>query len=158
LTMCGDGPPRAEWEALARSLGVAAEWTGWVDAADRVRLIRSASLLAVPSVWPEPFGLVGLEAGSQGVPAVAFDVGGIGEWLADGDNGRLVPGDPPRAEALAEAIAWAATHPDALAAMRPRARAAAARMSVAAHVERLEQVLAAAARSIGQNESEKMSS
>jgi glycosyltransferase involved in cell wall biosynthesis len=146
LTMCGDGPPRAAWEALARSLGVAAEWPGWVDAAERLRLLRSASLLAVPSVWPEPFGLVGLEAGSQGVPAVAFDVGGIGEWLADGDNGRLVPGDPPRAEALAEAIAWAATHPAALAAMRPRARAAAARMSLAAHVERLEQVLAGAAK------------
>jgi glycosyltransferase involved in cell wall biosynthesis len=146
LTMAGNGPRRAEWEALARSLGVQAEWTGWVDEGERLRLIRSASLLAVPSVWPEPFGLVGLEAGSQGVPAVAFDVGGIGEWLADGDNGRLVPGAPPRAEALAEAIAWAATHPDALAAMRPRARAAAARMSLAAHVERLEQVLGAAAK------------
>lgn len=145
LTMTGDGPPRAEWEALARRLGVDATWTGWVDADARLPLFRAASLLAVPSVWPEPFGLVGLEAGSQGVPAVAFDVGGIREWLTDGDNGRLVPGHPPRAEALADAIAWAATHPAELAAMRPRARAAAARMSVAAHVDRLECVLSGAA-------------
>jgi glycosyltransferase involved in cell wall biosynthesis len=144
LTMAGDGPRRAEWEALARSLGVRAEWTGWVDADERLRLIRRASLLAVPSVWPEPFGLVGLEAASQGVPAVAFDVGGIGEWLTEGDNGCLVPGHPPRAEVLGEAIAWVATHPDALATMRLRARAAAGRMSLEAHVSRLEDVLAAA--------------
>lgn len=145
LTMTGDGPPRAEWEALARRLGVDATWTGWVDADERVRLFRSASLLAVPSVWPEPFGLVGLEAGSQGVPSIAFDVGGISEWLSDGQNGRLVPAAPPRAEALADALAWAATHPADLAAMRPHARAAAERMSLEAHVARLEGVLRAAA-------------
>jgi glycosyltransferase involved in cell wall biosynthesis len=145
LTLGGDGPPRAEWEALAQSLGVDATWTGWVDETERLRLFRQASLLAVPSVWPEPFGLVGLEAGSQSVPSVAFDVGGIGDWLTDGENGRLVPGNPPRAEALAEAIAWAATHPAELAALRPRARAAAVRMSIDVHVARLEWVLEDAA-------------
>ncbi|HSU15216.1 glycosyltransferase family 4 protein [Longimicrobium sp.] len=146
LTMCGDGPQRGEWEALARDLGVPADFPGWVDADARLRLFRAASVLAVPSVWPEPFGLVGLEAGSQGVPAIAFDVGGIGEWLKDGDNGRLVPGDPPRVESLADALAWAATHPAELAAMRPRALDAARRMSLAAHVDALERVLADAAR------------
>jgi glycosyltransferase involved in cell wall biosynthesis len=145
VTLAGDGPPCAEWKALARSLGVAADFPGWVDGEARLRLFRAASVLAVPSVWPEPFGLVGLEAGSQGVPSIAFDVGGIAEWLADGDNGRLVPADPPRAEALGDALAWAATHPGELAAMRPRALAAARRMSLDAHVARLEQVLAAAA-------------
>lgn len=146
LVMAGDGPLRGAWESLARSLGVQAAFPGWVGAEARLRLIRSTSMLAVPSVWPEPFGLVGLEAGSQGVPAVAFDVGGIGEWLADGANGRLLPGDPPRVEPLAEALAWAAAHPAELAAMRPRALAAARAMSLDAHVARLEPVLAAAAR------------
>ena len=145
LTMSGDGPQRAEWETLARGLGVAAEFPGWVDAEARLRLIRAASVLAVPSVWPEPFGLVGLEAASQGVPAVAFDVGGIGEWLAEGENGRLAPGDPPRPGALADLLAWAARDPDALNAMRPRALATAGRMTVDAHVMRLEQVLASSA-------------
>jgi len=94
----------------------------------------------VPSVWPEPFGLVGLEAGAFGVPSVAYDVGGIGEWLKEGENGWLAPGDPPTVEGLADLLARAAADPGALADLRSGARAAAERMSLAAHVERLERV------------------
>ncbi|HEX2202618.1 MAG TPA: glycosyltransferase family 4 protein, partial [Longimicrobium sp.] len=101
LTMAGDGPQRAEWEALAASLGVDADFPGWVEPEARAGLFRAASLLAVPSVWPEPFGLVGLEAGAFGVPAAAFDVGGIREWLRPGANGWLAPGRPPTPEGLA---------------------------------------------------------
>src|SRR5947207_14197024 len=43
------------------------------------------------SVWPEPFGMVGIEAMRYGLPVVAFDAGGIKEWLLDGRNGYLVP-------------------------------------------------------------------
>jgi glycosyltransferase involved in cell wall biosynthesis len=42
------------------------------------------------SVWPEPFGAVGLEAMRYGVPVVAFDAGGIREWLISAYNGYLV--------------------------------------------------------------------
>jgi glycosyltransferase involved in cell wall biosynthesis len=145
LTLAGDGPQRAEWQALAADLGVDASFPGWVSADDRARLLRSASLLAVPSVWPEPFGLVGLEAGAFGVPSVAYDVGGIGEWLAESANGWLAPGDPPTVDGLAALLARAAANPADLAALRPGARAAARRMSLAAHLDRLERILAAAA-------------
>jgi glycosyltransferase involved in cell wall biosynthesis len=147
LTLAGDGPQREEWRALAASLGVEAEFPGWVADAERARLFRAASAVAVPSVWPEPFGLVGLEAGAFGIPAVAFDVGGIREWLGDGANGWLAPGDPPTVEGLAAVLARAAANPDELRAMRPAARAAAERMSLAAHLDRLEPILAAAAES-----------
>lgn len=146
LTMAGDGPERAAWERLAARLEVDAEFPGWVGDAERAELFRRASVVAVPSVWPEPFGLVGLEAGVFGVPAVAFDVGGIREWLADGLNGWLVPADPPRVTPLASALAHAAADPAALAAMRAGARAAAERMSLDAHVDALEVVLARAVR------------
>ena len=74
-------------------------------------LFASAALLVVPSVWPEPFGLVGLEAGAHGVPAVAFETGGVGEWLRDGTNG-LMAGRRPAVEPLARAIAAALADPD----------------------------------------------
>lgn len=146
LTLTGDGPQRAAWEALARDLGVHADFPGWVDAPTRDRLLRESSLLAVPSVWPEPFGLVGLEAGAAGLPAVAFDVGGVREWLRDGVNGWLVAGRRPGAEALGEAIARAYLDPGALREMRRGAREVAECMSLALHVRRLERVLAEAVR------------
>jgi len=56
----------------------------------------------MPSLWPEPFGLVGIEAGASGRPVVASSTGGVGDWLRDGVNGVLVePGD---ARALARAL------------------------------------------------------
>ena len=43
----------------------------------------------MPSVWPEPFGLVGIEAGCVGLPAAGFGVGGIPDWLRPGETGEL---------------------------------------------------------------------
>ena len=57
--------------------------------------MASADLLVVPSLWPEPFGLVGLEGARSRLPAAAFAVGGIPDWLRSGVNGYLAPGDPP---------------------------------------------------------------
>jgi glycosyltransferase involved in cell wall biosynthesis len=59
-------------------------------------------VVVVPSVWPEPFGLVGIEAMSYGLPTIGSATGGIPEWLDDGETGLLVPpGDPA---ALARAL------------------------------------------------------
>jgi len=63
---------------------------GWVDDKILGDLYAQCRVVAVPSVWPEPFGLTGLEAASFGKPVVAFDVGGIPQWLEDGQNGFLV--------------------------------------------------------------------
>ena len=48
-------------------------------------------MLVVPSRWPEPFGMVGIEAMARGRPVVAFANGGIPDWLDDGNTGFLVP-------------------------------------------------------------------
>ena len=140
LTMIGDGPERPLWETLAHGLDVNAVFTGWLDDERRFEEVRRAHLMAVPSVWPEPFGLSGLEAAAQGVPAIAFDVGGIREWLQPGINGVLVDGDPPRASAFGDALAAALVDRDGLAAMRPRALAVAREMTLARHVDRLERL------------------
>jgi glycosyltransferase involved in cell wall biosynthesis len=139
--MIGDGPQRPRWEQIARELQVAATFTGWVKGSDRWALVRRAALVAVPSTWPEPFGLVGLEAAALGVPAIAFDVGGISEWLRDGVSGRLLQG-PPRVETLAAALVELLNAKDRLGAMRAGALAAAREMTLDAHLDRLERVFA----------------
>jgi glycosyltransferase involved in cell wall biosynthesis len=109
LTLAGDGPDRARCEVRARQL--VAEWpdltidfTGWVPQAQVTALIKGADLLVVPSLWPEPLGSVGPAAAQQGVPAAAFRVGGIPQWLIDGVSGHLAPASPPTAAGLAHAI------------------------------------------------------
>ena len=94
LTLVGDGPSRPQLERLIRErLGDRhdAVFTGWLPH-DQVRqLYAESQVVAFPSVWPEPFGRVGLEATGLGKPVVAFDVGGVREWLVNAHNGFLVP-------------------------------------------------------------------
>jgi glycosyltransferase involved in cell wall biosynthesis len=89
----GDGSNRAECERLSRRLGLAdrVHFLGFVPQARIAELYRNASLAVMSSLWPEPFGAAGLEAMRCGLPVVAFDAGGIREWLLDGVNGFLVP-------------------------------------------------------------------
>jgi glycosyltransferase involved in cell wall biosynthesis len=144
VVLAGDGQARQEVEELGRRFEaeglLTVDCPGWVDAAARSALLSRASLVAVPSLWPEPFGLVGLEAAQHGVPAVAFDAGGIREWLADGVNGRLV--DPALGQAALGGAIAALLRDDALRTrLSDGARAAAARFSADAHVTALERVL-----------------
>lgn len=63
---------------------------------------RRCSLAVAPSVWPEPFGLVALEAMISGRPVIASEIGGLSDTVVDGETGLLVtPGDPG---ALASAL------------------------------------------------------
>jgi glycosyltransferase involved in cell wall biosynthesis len=89
----GDGNHRAFCEKLSRKLGLAqrVHFKGYVPPDELKIYYRECSVAVVSSVWPEPFGAVGLEAMRHGLPVVAFDAGGIKEWLIDGQNGFLVP-------------------------------------------------------------------
>lgn len=51
---------------------------------------RESNFLVFSSTWSEPFGLAGIEAMSFGLPVVAFNVGGVSDWLRHGENGFLV--------------------------------------------------------------------
>jgi glycosyltransferase involved in cell wall biosynthesis len=144
LTVLGDGPERGSLEARARRLGIAAKFSGWVSEAERNRLLRTADLHAMPSLWPEPWGLVGLEAACAGVPSVAFAVGGIPEWLVAGESGELAPADPPTAAGLAQAIVRATRDPAHHARLRRGAWERAARYTMESHLRELLPVLVAA--------------
>ena len=105
VALVGEGPLRSGLTQRASELGLEADFYGWLEGEALRHAYENAAVVAVPSLWPEPFGLVGLEAMAAGRPVVAFDRGGIGEWLKDQENGRLVAeaGAAPLAEAL-EAI------------------------------------------------------
>jgi glycosyltransferase involved in cell wall biosynthesis len=116
LTIGGDGPERA---AIARAAaGAPVTLLGTVD---RDRLLAEVDVLAIPSRWHEPFGLVAAEAAARGVPVVASRRGGLPEIVDDGVTGWLY--DPDRPGALRHALAAAIGDRGRLAAIGAAARA-----------------------------------
>jgi glycosyltransferase involved in cell wall biosynthesis len=97
LVLAGSGPLRAELEAQAAAEkgGPALEVLGWVERGRLSALYQRARAVILPSRWQEPFGIVGIEALSFGVPVVAWESGGVGEWhpgpglVRWGDTGAL---------------------------------------------------------------------
>jgi glycosyltransferase involved in cell wall biosynthesis len=144
LLFAGNGPAEEPWRELARRLKVEATFCGWLAGKERTDVLRRASLIAVPSLWPEPFGLVGLEAAVHGVPAIAFDTGGIGEWLHDDVNGRLV-GEAGSAEALGSALAQVLTGTIELERLGQGALRVASTLTSAAHLDIIGKTLGRAA-------------
>jgi glycosyltransferase involved in cell wall biosynthesis len=107
VDVVGDGAvyPGMQLElARARRLGVDGRivFHGWLGREELGNVFREAHVLLLPSVYPEAFGIVGIESLMHGKPVVAFDVGGVREWLQDGESGFLVP--PRDTAAFAESI------------------------------------------------------
>jgi glycosyltransferase involved in cell wall biosynthesis len=96
LTIIGEGNHLAYCQQLAERLNLSHKvtFTGWVDHHLLDTYYQRCRCLVVPSRWPEPFGMVGVEAMARGRPVVAFDVGGISDWLTHNQTGLLAcPGD-----------------------------------------------------------------
>jgi glycosyltransferase involved in cell wall biosynthesis len=102
--ICGEGRRLDDMRRLAEELGIGerVRFAGWLDADRLAEEFANASLVVIPSLWPEPFGLVGIEALAAGRPAVASSTGGIVDWLEHGVSGLCVP--PGDELALARAL------------------------------------------------------
>lgn len=89
----GDGNHKAYCEELNRKLGLESKvhFKGFVPQEELKSYYKECSVVALSSVWPEPIATIGLEVMRYALPVVAFDAGGIKDWLEDGNNGYLVP-------------------------------------------------------------------
>jgi glycosyltransferase involved in cell wall biosynthesis len=119
LTILGDGPERPRLEALATDLDVAVEMRGTTDRDGIAEAMRRAAVVVVPSTYPEPLGLVAIEAMASGAIVVASATGGLVESVTDGVTGFLVePGDPAALAATIQRASVVAGDPIAGEAMR----------------------------------------
>jgi len=93
LVVLGDGSHRAECEALTKKLGLSDRVTfaGFVPQEQLKDYYRDSSAFVLSSLWPEPIATIGLEVMRFAMPVIAWDAGGIKDWLIDGHNGYLVP-------------------------------------------------------------------
>jgi glycosyltransferase involved in cell wall biosynthesis len=99
LRLVGDGPLRADLEALARELGVDAEFLGGRDDVDT--LLEDADVFVLPS-RAEGMSNALLEAMTLGLPAIVTNIPGNADVIRHEENGLLVEPDDP--DGLAAAI------------------------------------------------------
>lgn len=78
------------------------EFVGELPNKEATRQLFSASLLVMPSIWNEPFGMPVLEGMVAGLPVVATKIGAFPEVIEDGSTGRLIK--PGSVAELAEAV------------------------------------------------------
>jgi len=75
-------------------------YVGEVAGVAKQQLYANARALLMPVRWPEPFGMVMVEALATGTPVIAFPEGATTEIVLDGENGLLVADDNEMASAI----------------------------------------------------------
>lgn len=98
---CREEPEREYFhDQIEPLLGDTVEFVGEVGGQDKLKLLGSASALLNPIQWPEPFGLVMIEALACGTPVIACPIGAAPEIVDNGVTGYLCSDS----DALARAI------------------------------------------------------
>ncbi len=80
------------------------EYVGELDEPNKRAFLAGALALLFPITWPEPFGMVLIEAMATGTPALAFPIGATTEIVEDGVTGFLCPNAAAMAEKLVEVV------------------------------------------------------
>jgi glycosyltransferase involved in cell wall biosynthesis len=77
------------------------EFIGEIDEGAKSEFLGRAAGMLFPIDWPEPFGLVLIEAFACGTPVIAFDRGAVREIVENGVTGRIVDGPREAIDAVA---------------------------------------------------------
>jgi glycosyltransferase involved in cell wall biosynthesis len=85
-------------EPLLNDPGV--EWVGEISDQDKNEFLGNAYALLFPIDWPEPFGLVMIEAMACGTPVIAYEAGSVSEVMEHGVTGFVVNGLDEAVEAI----------------------------------------------------------
>ncbi|GIL41744.1 glycosyltransferase family 4 protein [Roseiterribacter gracilis] len=78
------------------------EWIGEIGESEKAAFLGNAAALLFPICWPEPFGLVQIEAMACGCPTIAFNRGSVSEVVRDGVSGFVVEDEIGAVAALAK--------------------------------------------------------
>ena len=95
---------RSEIQPLIDGPGV--EFIGEINEREKAKFLGDASALLFPVDWPEPFGLVMIEAMACGTPVLAFRRGSIPEVIEDGVTGKVVDSEEEALAALPEIMSY----------------------------------------------------
>jgi glycosyltransferase involved in cell wall biosynthesis len=109
VTVAGDGPLAGEVAEAARGLDNL-DFRARLERSALLERMRAARVLVAPSRWHEPGALVALEAMSAGTPIVAYDRGGLAEYIRRANAGIVVE---PGVDGLAQACRTLASSPEA---------------------------------------------
>ena len=78
---------REVFQPALKAAGSRVEFLGELSGAERDVLFAESHAVLMPGSWPEPFGLVAIEALACGAPVLARRVGGLDEIIRDGVDG-----------------------------------------------------------------------
>ena len=84
--------------------GPGVEFIGEINEHEKTKFLGEAAALLFPVDWPEPFGLVMIEAMACGTPVLAFRCGSIPEIIEDGITGKVVDSEQEAIAALADVL------------------------------------------------------
>ena len=82
------------------------EFIGEINEREKTKFLGEAAALLFPVDWPEPFGLVMIEAMACGTPVLAFRCGSIPEVIEDGVTGKVVKCEEEAIAALPEILSY----------------------------------------------------
>lgn len=154
LTVCSDGPRLPNAKKMAQEYGIIDRMSfhTWMPHSALLDYYRKSDIFVLPSIWDDPGPLVGIEALSFGAPLVGFAVGGIPDYLIDGQTGILVR--DVSAAGLRAGLIRAMESPEKIAEMAIAAqKLVVARHSLDAHVSGVEDVYRQVDRRMGQEKS-----